>query len=51
MVSTMCPRSSDPFYIVTYAYKMGHYFLGHTVCNIWYGNIGQAVHRRKVIDK
>ena len=25
-VNTVCPRSSDPFYIVTY-YKMGHYFL------------------------
>ena len=26
---TVCPRSSDPFYIVTYYNKMGHYFLGH----------------------
>ena len=24
---TMCPRSSDPFYIVFLMYKMGHYFL------------------------
>ena len=26
--STVCPRSLDPFYVVTYyLYKMGHYFL------------------------
>ena len=25
--STMCPRSSDPFYVVTNKYKMGYYFL------------------------
>ena len=25
--STVCPRSSDPFYVVTYYNKMGHYFL------------------------
>ena len=24
---TVCPRSSDPFYIVSYYDKMGHYFL------------------------
>ena len=24
---TMCPGSSDPFYKVTYYYKIGHYFL------------------------
>ena len=24
---TVCPRSSDPFYIVTYYIKWGHYFL------------------------
>ena len=24
---TICPRSSDPFYIVNFLYKMGHYFL------------------------
>ena len=24
---TMCPRSSDPFYIVFLLYKTGHYFL------------------------
>ena len=24
---TVCPRSSDPFYVVTYYIKMGHYFL------------------------
>ena len=23
----MCPRSSDPFYIVALLYKIGHYFL------------------------
>ena len=29
-VSTICPRSSDPYYVATYYikyYKMGHYFL------------------------
>ena len=25
--STVCPGSSDPFYIVTYYIKWGHYFL------------------------
>ena len=25
---TVCPKSSDPFYMVTLLYKMGHYFLG-----------------------
>ena len=24
---TVCPGSSDPFYIVSQLYKMGHYFL------------------------
>ena len=24
---SVCPRSSDPFYIVKIIYKMGHYFL------------------------
>ena len=24
---TVCPRSSDPFYIVSYYNKTGHYFL------------------------
>ena len=24
---TVCPRSSDPFYIVKLLYEMGHYFL------------------------
>ena len=27
IVDTVCPRSSDPFYIVRILYKMGHYFL------------------------
>ena len=27
----MCPRSSDPFYIVTYYMKWGSLLLGHTV--------------------
>ena len=27
-LTTVCPRSSDPFDIVTLLYKMGHYFLG-----------------------
>ena len=31
--NTKCPGSFDPFYIVIY--KIGHYFLEHTVC-IWY---------------
>ena len=26
-VHTVCPRSSDPFYIASLLYKMGHYFL------------------------
>ena len=26
-VVTVCPGSSDPFYIVSQLYKMGHYFL------------------------
>ena len=28
---TMCPISSDPFYIVTYYMKRGSLLLGHTV--------------------
>ena len=24
---TVCPESSDPFYIASLLYKMGHYFL------------------------
>ena len=28
---TVCPGSSDPFYIVSWLYKMGHYLPGHTV--------------------
>ena len=31
MCNTLCPRSSDPFYIVTYYIKWGHYFL-----DTWY---------------
>ena len=27
MYSTVCPGSSDPFYIASLLYKMGHYFL------------------------
>ena len=27
MTDTICPGSSDPFYIVTYCIKWGHYFL------------------------
>ena len=35
-VYTVCPRSSDPFFIVTYIsnlqYKMGYYFLDTGAC-------------------
>ena len=34
---TVCPRSSDPFYIVSY-YKNGALLLGHTVCIQTNGN-------------
>ena len=27
LIYTVCPRSSDPFYIVTYYMNLGHYFL------------------------
>ena len=30
VIHTVCPRSSDPFYIVKLLYKMGHYFLAWT---------------------
>ena len=32
-ICTICPRSSYPFYIVTYFEKMGHYFLDHLAPN------------------
>ena len=28
ILATVCPRSSDQFYIITYYIKWGHYFLG-----------------------
>ena len=34
---TVCPRSSDPFYVVLY--KMGHYFLDK---QYWHLGIGEA---------
>ena len=27
MIHTVCPVSSDPFYLASLLYKMGHYFL------------------------
>ena len=34
-IITVCPRSSDPFYIVSY-YKNGSLLLGHTVISVIY---------------
>ena len=33
---TLCPRSSDPFYIGKLLYKMGHYFLYRRYAGIKY---------------
>ena len=38
--NTVCPRSSDPFYIVTYYIKLDHYFL-----DILYREVERSVHR------
>ena len=35
-IATICPISSDPFYIVTLLYKMGHYFLDTQYDNLCY---------------
>ena len=38
-VDTVCPRSSDLFYIVTYFYKLGHCFLDTQYVTSWPGSV------------